>query len=257
MAKKKVSNKAIENSQYEKIITSETDTVIKYSVRLNCKNSKQKDFINSIKDDNKEICFGIGSAGTGKTYLSLATALKLLMTKGERFKKLYIFVNPCESTHSLSIGFLKGTYEEKIEPYIQNALNNIRKILESSGNSDCDRLIGNLMAKGIINFEIINYVKGKTFENCICLVEEAEDLSKDDILLLLTRKGGHDCKFIISGDNRQVSRMDIRKNKSVEGLTYSARVLSSLDEVSVTEFTNDDIVRDKLITKIIGLFDNN
>ena len=114
-----------------------------------------------------------------------------------------------------------------------------------------------MIDKGIINFEIINYVKGKTFENCICLVEEAEDLSKEDILLLLTRKGGHNCKFVISGDDKQISRMDIRKNKSIAGLSYAAKVLSVLDEVAVTEFTNNDIVRDKLITKIIELFDNN
>lgn len=257
MARKKTSIKSTDSIQNEKAINKERESVIDYKIKLNCKNNKQKDFVNSLKDNSKEICFGVGAAGTGKTYLSLAASLKLLITESERFKKIFIFVNPCESTHSLSIGFLKGTYEEKIEPYIQNALNNIRKILEASGNTDCDCLLGNLITKGIINFEIINYVKGKTFENCICLVEEAEDLSKDDILLLLTRKGGHDCKFVISGDDKQISRTDIRKNKSIEGLSYAARVLSPLDEVAVTKFNNDDIVRDKLITKIIELFNKN
>jgi len=257
MARKKTSIKSTDSIQNEKAINKERESVIDYKIKLSCKNNKQKDFVNSLKDNSKEICFGVGAAGTGKTYLSLATSLKLLITESERFKKIFIFVNPCESTHSLSIGFLKGTYEEKIEPYIQNALNNIRKILEASGNTDCDCLLGNLITKGIINFEIINYVKGKTFENCICLVEEAEDLSKDDILLLLTRKGGHDCKFVISGDDKQISRTDIRKNKSIEGLSYAARVLSPLDEVAVTKFNNDDIVRDKLITKIIELFNKN
>lgn len=255
MVRKKVSPKTADTIQSEKIAKNDFD--INYKIRLNCKNNKQKDFVNSIKDEKKEICLGIGSAGTGKTYLSLATALKLLITEAERFKKIYIFVNPCESTHSLSIGFLKGTYEEKIEPYIQNSLNNIKKILESSGNTNSDSLVGNLIANKIINFEIINYVKGKTFEDCICIVEEAEDLSKEDILLLLTRKGGHNCKFIISGDDKQISRLDIRKNKSIAGLSYAARVLSELDEVSVTEFTIEDIVRDKLITKIIELFGQN
>lgn len=257
MARKKTSIKSTDSIQNEKAVNKERESVIDYKIKLSCKNNRQKDFVNSLKDNSKEICFGVGAAGTGKTYLSLATSLKLLITESERFKKIFIFVNPCESTHSLSIGFLKGTYEEKIEPYIQNALNNIRKILEASGNTDCDCLLGNLITKGIINFEIINYVKGKTFENCICLVEEAEDLSKDDILLLLTRKGGHDCKFVINGDDKQISRTDIRKNKSIEGLNYAARVLSPLDEVAVTEFTNDDIVRDKLITKIIELFSKN
>lgn len=255
MTRKKVSTKTTDIIQSEKIAKAEFN--MNYKIKLTCKNNKQKDFVNSIKNEGKEICLGIGSAGTGKTYLSLATALKLLITEAERFKKIYIFVNPCESTHSLSIGFLKGTYEEKIEPYVQNSLNNIKKILESSGNTNSDSLIGNLIANKIINFEIINYVKGKTFEDCICIVEEAEDLSKEDILLLLTRKGGHNCKFIISGDDKQISRLDIRKNKSIAGLSYAAKVLSELDEVSVTEFNNEDIVRDKLITKIIELFEQN
>ena len=125
MARKKASAKTNDSVQIEKSTVKEKEIIIDYKIKLNCKNGKQKEFVNSIKDDAKEICIGIGSAGTGKTYLSLATALKLLITENERFKKIYIFVNPCESTHSLSIGFLKGTYEEKIEPYIQNALNNI------------------------------------------------------------------------------------------------------------------------------------
>ena len=152
---------------------------------------------------------------------------------------------------------MKGTYEEKIEPYIQNSINNIQKILELSNNKDVNEIVGTLISKGVINFEIINYVKGKTFENCICLVEEAEDLSKEDVLLLLTRKGGKNCKYIITGDDMQISRDDIRKHKSIAGLTYAANVLKDLEEVSVTEFTTDDIVRDELITKIIKRFEEN
>lgn len=228
-----------------------------YSIKVSCKNEKQKEFVNSLKDNHKEICFGVGSAGTGKTFLSLTVALKLLKANPDKYKKIYIFVNPCESTRTLSIGFLKGTYEEKIQPYIQNAINNIQKIFELSNNKESDKLVGTLMIKGVINFEIINYVKGKTFENCICIVEEAEDLSKEDILLLLTRKGGKNCKFIITGDDKQISREDIKKHKSIAGLTYAANVLKDLEEVSVTEFTTDDIVRDELITKIIKRFEEN
>lgn len=231
--------------------------LLNYTVKVSCKNEKQKQFVNAIKDAHNEICFGIGSAGTGKTYLSLTVALKLLKTNSDKFKKIYIFVNPCESTRSLSIGFLKGTYEEKIEPYIQNSINNIQKILEHSNNKETNEIIGKLLSKKIINFEIINYVKGKTFENCICLVEEAEDLSKEDMLLLLTRKGGKNCKYIITGDDKQISRDDIIKKKSIAGLTYAANVLEDLDEVSVTKFTTEDIVRDELITKIIKKFEAN
>ena len=253
-----VKRKAVKTStETDKGSAEVKDEILNYAVKVSCKNEKQKEFVNSLKDNHKEICFGVGSAGTGKTFLSLMMALKLLKINTDKFKKIYIFVNPCESTRSLSIGFLKGTYEEKIEPYIQNSINNIQKILELSNNKDVNEIVGTLISKGVINFEIINYVKGKTFENCICLVEEAEDLSKEDVLLLLTRKGGNNCKYIITGDDKQISRDDIRKHKSIAGLTYAANVLKDLEEVSVTEFTTDDIVRDELITKIIKRFEEN
>lgn len=253
-----VKRKAVKtNAEADKNSAEAKEEILNYTIKVSCKNEKQKEFVNSLKDNHKEICFGVGSAGTGKTFLSLMMALKLLKTNSDKFKKIYIFVNPCESTRSLSIGFLKGTYEEKIEPYIQNSINNIQKILELSNNKDVNETVGTLISKGIINFEIINYVKGKTFENCICLVEEAEDLSKEDVLLLLTRKGGKNCKYIITGDDKQISRDDIRKHKSIAGLTYAAKVLNDLEEVSVTEFTVEDIVRDELITKIIKRFEEN
>lgn len=252
MAKKKAVTKNIPSETPIPIL----DTNVDYTIKVVCKNEKQKSFVNSIKNIRKEICFGVGSAGSGKTFLALATALKMLKTNTD-YKKIYVFVNPCESTRTLSIGFLKGTYEEKIEPYIQNTINNIEKILEISGNKEPKSIVTSLLSKQILNFEIINYVKGKTFENCICIVEEAEDLSKEDMLLLLTRKGGKHCKFIVSGDDRQVSRDDIKKKKSISGLTYAADKLSILDEVSVTEFTTEDIVRDELISKIIEIFEKN
>lgn len=252
MAKKRITKTTNET---ENVQLENKKNLLNYTVKLTCKNEKQKQFINAVKNNQKEICFGVGSAGTGKTYLSLAIALKLLKTNSDKFKKIYIFVNPCESTRSLSIGFLKGTFEEKIEPYIQNSINNIQKILESSNNKETNKIIGELLVNNVINFEVINFVKGKTFEDCICVVEEAEDLSKEDILLLLTRKGGNNCKYIITGDDKQISREDIRKCKSIAGLTYAANVLKDLEEVSVTEFTTEDIVRDKLITKIIKKFE--
>ena len=94
MARKKASSKTNDSVQIEKSTVKEKEIIIDYKIKLNCKNGKQKEFVNSIKDDAKEICIGIGSAGTGKTYLSLATALKLLITENERFKKKLYFCKP-------------------------------------------------------------------------------------------------------------------------------------------------------------------
>lgn len=222
-----------------------------YKIQLKCKNQKQKDFVKAIKDLEKEICFGVGSPGTGKTYLALAAALGMLKDANTPFKKIVVFVATCESTKELSMGYLKGTLQDKALVYQQNTLNNIEKILTSSGNSNPKQILGDLINGGFIQFEYVNFVKGKTFSDCICIVEEAEDFAREDMILLLTRKGGNTCKMIISGDDKQISRKDLRGNKENSGLRYSAEKLQDLKEVSVTEFTDEDIVRDKLIKEIL------
>ena len=227
-----------------------------YKISIKCLNNKQKEFVNSLKKKEHEICFGTGSAGTGKSYLSFSVALSLLKTN-ENFKKIIIFVPTCESTKELSMGFLKGTLEEKSEVYKQNSYNTLIKILETSGNNNSKEIINEMISKKIIEFEFINFVKGKTFSNCICVLEEAEDLSKEDMLLLLTRKGGENCKMFISGDDKQISRSDLRNRKERSGLKFAANVLKTMNEVSVTEFDVNDIVRDKLLTEIIKRFEEN
>lgn len=228
-----------------------------FKISLKCKNQKQKDFVKNIKDINKEICFGIGSAGTGKTYLSMAAALQLLKDTTNEFNKIVIFVVTCESTKELQIGYLKGMKEDKIEPFCQNSLNTIEKILTHSGNTNSKDILNELIEKGFIEFDLINFIKGKTYENCLCLLEEAEDLSREDLKLILTRKGGNTCKMICSGDTRQINRSDLRKNKEKSGLKFAAEILKDMEEVSVTEFINEDIVRDKLLTEIIKRFEEN
>lgn len=230
---------------------------LNYKVTLKCKNEKQKEFVKAIKDDKKEICFGVGSAGSGKTYLSLAAALQLLKDGESPFKSIVIFIPCIESVTVLKMGYLKGDLDDKTKCYKQNTYNNIIKILESSGNPNPKELVNNMVAQGLIQFEFINFVKGKTFSNCICVLEEAEDYSKEDILLLLTRKGGNTCKMVISGDDKQTSRSDLKNKKQTTGLRFAADILKDMDEVAVTEFTVDDIVRDRLLTEIIKRFEEN
>ena len=228
-----------------------------YKLTLKCQSPKQKEFVKALKEDKNEICFGIGSAGTGKTFLSIATALSLLKNASNGFKKIVIFVTTCESTKELQLGYLKGELQDKIEPYRQNSINTIEKILEQSGNTNPKELAKELIDKGFIQFDLINFIKGKTYENCICILEEAEDLSREDMKLILTRKGGPTCKMICTGDTKQINRSDLRKNIDKSGLKFSADILGSMEQVAVTTFTNQDIVRDPLLTEIITRFEQN
>ena len=219
---------------------------LNYKIAIKCKNEKQKSFVKSMKDDNKEICFGVGSPGTGKTYLSLATALQLLKDEKTPYKSIVVFIPCLESVTALKMGFLKGNLDDKTEAYKQNTINNIIKILENSGNTNAKEITSFLIGQNLIRFE-----------NCICVMEEAEDYTKEDMLLLLTRKGGKTCKMFISGDDKQTSRNDIKNKKEITGLRFAANVLNTMKEVAVTEFIPEDIVRDPLLTEIIKRFEEN
>lgn len=228
-----------------------------FKISLKCKNQKQKDFVKSMKDPNKQISFGIGSAGTGKTYLSLGVALSLVKDPNSPYKKVVIFVPTCESTKELQIGYLKGCQQDKMEPYIANSKNVVERLLFDSGNINPKSITADLIEKGIVEFELINFVKGKTFSDCVCVLEEAEDLSREDMLLILTRKGGETCKMFISGDDKQISRSDLRNRRDRSGLRYAAQILSDMEMVSVTDFEPSDIVRDPILTEIIKRFEEN
>jgi phosphate starvation-inducible PhoH-like protein len=220
---------------------------LNYKLEIKCKNQKQKDFLKSLKDKKHEICFASGAAGAGKSYISLAYALGELKDGGNNFNKIIIIIPTCPAGN-MDIGLLKGTYEDKIRPYLEADTYTMEKIMKNSGNGAPTDTVRNLINHGYIDYQLVNFARGKTFDNCIVLINEAENYSREEMLLLLTRMG-ENSKFIISGDPIQKDRKDLKKNG--EGLTYAIEHLKDLDETGVTTFTNDDIVRNPLITKIL------
>ena len=151
----------------------------------------------------------------------------------------------------MNIGFLKGTLEEKIEPYLDADTYTMQKILENSGNFGSKNIIDGLIRNGIIRYELVNFARGKTYDNSLILINEAENYSKEEMLLILTRIG-ENSKIIITGDLEQCDRQDIKKSKAKCGLEYMQEKLNKLDEYGSVTFTTDDIVRNPLITKIIN-----
>ena len=218
-----------------------------FKVTVKCKNKKQKDFLNMLKDNSNTICFGVGSAGSGKSYVSLAYSLQAL--KDNQFKKIVCLVPTCEAGN-LNIGFLKGTLAEKIEPYLEADTYTMEKILSNSGNYNAKQTIEGLIKQGIIDYQLVNFSRGKNFDNSLVLVSESENFSKEEMLLILTRIG-EGSRIIVTGDLEQLDRKDIKKSKSPCGLEYAIEKLKDMEEVAVTEFDKDDIVRHPIITKII------
>lgn len=220
---------------------------LNYKISLKCKNQSQKLLHNLIK--SKEVTFAIGSPGSGKSFISLATALELLKNEN-RYNKIIIMVPTCEASSYLSIGLLPGSYDEKIAPYLEADTYTMEKILNLSSNVGSHKIISDLIKCNMIEFQLVNFARGKSFDNCILLINESENYSKEEMLLLLTRMGDN-CKVVVSGDKEQLDRKDIKKSKTECGLMYAVEHLRDMEETGIVEFTNEDIVRNPLISKII------
>ena len=224
-----------------------------YKVELKCKNKKQKEFLNQLKDSSKQICFGIGSAGSGKSYLSLGYALSQIKDISSPYEKIIILVPTLQSCSStLNIGLLKGTRDEKLEPFLEADSCTMEKILKNSGNSNPKMIVSDLISSGRIEFKLVNFARGITYSDSIILINEAEGYNADEMLLLLTRLG-ENCKCIITGDEQQAIRKDF---KNGSGMKYAVEKLSGMEEITVTEFTDEDIVRNPIIGKILERWKN-
>lgn len=226
---------------------------LSFKLDVKCKTEAQKQFINHLKDDKNKICFGIGSPGTGKSFISLLYALKAI--KDGKYSNIVIVAPTAQAGGvDLSIGFLKGDFEAKTAPFCEADKETVAKILKLSNNVAYKETASSLVNSGIIKHEYVNFLLGKTIDDSIILVNEAEQYTKSNMRLILTRLG-ENSKMIITGDAKQVNRKSIVNKNEECGLTYAAEKLSELDEVSVMEFTEKDIVRNGLITKILEKFD--
>lgn len=226
---------------------------LNFKLDIKCKSEKQKIFLNTLKNKNKKICFGIGSPGTGKSFISLSYALKAIKD-GEYSNIVMIIPTAQAGGVDLSIGYLKGDFEEKVRPFCEADKATISKILKLSGNIAFNEIANSLVNGGIVNYEYVNFLLGKTIDDSIILINEAEQYTKSNMRLILTRIG-ENSKIVITGDSKQVNRKSIKNNVEECGLTYSAKCLESLEEVAITEFNEKDIVRNGLITKILEKFD--
>ena len=217
-------------------------------VDLKPKTENQKLYWKYLRDTNKEIVIASGSPGTGKTYLSLAYALKAL--KEGVYENVKILIPTVEASSALKLGYLKGDLESKLLPYTISAKSTCEKILKTSGVCDYCSIIKYLFNCGKIDFEVMSFIRGRTFDNTLLILEEAENLSSKEMILAITRCG-ENSKIVISGDSKQSDR-EYREKRS--GLEHAIDKLGTFDEVSIIHFSDDDVVRNQLITKILKVW---
>jgi len=244
MPKKKKENIALEIQESMTAITPKDKfrTIVGEKPWLKYKNDKQKEYTKLISDSEISIC--IGPAGTGKSTLAIIKSLELIFNTENKFNCLVLVKPVVEAGESL--GFLPGEKEDKLYPYLYSSLYVIEKFL---GQKICDALI----EEGYIKFQALAYMRGINYDNSIVFLEEAQNTTALQMKTILTRIGSNS-KLIISGDLEQSDRYESEEDYKKSGLYEATTILNDIDGIGIFEFTNEDVVRNPLITQILTRF---
>lgn len=200
------------------------------------KSLNQQEFIQTIK--THDLVFGIGPAGTGKTYLAMAMALSFLQDK---VVNRIILTRPAVEAGE-KLGFLPGDVQQKINPYLRPLYD---ALFDLAQTEQANRLI----ERGIIEIAPLAYMRGRTLNNSFIILDEAQNTTKEQMKMILTRSG-FDSKIVVTAD---ITQIDLpQPNKS--GVLHSMRILSSIKGIAFIHFTERDVVRHPLVQKIIKAY---
>jgi phosphate starvation-inducible PhoH-like protein len=210
-------------------------------VNVKCKTENQKKLVQSIKEN--EITIASGLAGSGKTYIACAEALKLIKTR-EKYKKI-LLVKSVIQLPGEELGFLPGDLSEKLDPYMISFIDNFEKIIGES-------LTRKLRELSIINIQPLAFVRGRSIDNTIIIVDEAQNISVSNMRTLMTRIGDNS-KMVILGD---VKQKDIKKrtDSSLEVIIEKFEGVEGFGTVTLRD--PDDVVRNPIIKVIESTFDD-
>ncbi|MEJ8769974.1 PhoH family protein [Prevotella sp. HCN-7019] len=189
--------------------------------------------------EKKDMIFAIGPAGTGKTYLSIALAVKSLKEKA--IKKIILSRPAVEAGEKL--GFLPGDMKEKIDPYLQPLYDALEDMIPQVKLQD-------MMEKNIIQIAPLAFMRGRTLNDAVVILDEAQNTTPAQIRMFLTRMGWN-TKMIITGD---VTQIDLPRGQK-SGLIDAMNILKNIEDISFVNLSGKDIVRHKLVTKIVNAYD--
>ena len=189
--------------------------------------------------NKNDMIFAVGPAGTGKTYLSIALAVKAMKEKNA--KKIILSRPAVEAGEKL--GFLPGDTKDKIDPYLQPLYDALEDMIPAAKLQD-------MMDKHIIQIAPLAFMRGRTLSDAVVILDEAQNTTPAQIRMFLTRMGWN-TKMIITGDMTQIDLPHEQKS----GLKEALQLLSGIEGISVVEFNKKDIVRHKLVTRIVNAYE--
>ena len=203
------------------------------------KNLGQKTYVEAIKKN--DVVFGMGPAGTGKTFLAVCLAVAAL--KNGEVEKIILTRPAVEAGESL--GFLPGDLQEKVNPYLRPIYDALYMIL---GMDHTNRL----MERGVIEIAPLAYMRGRTLEECFVILDEAQNTTKSQMKMFLTRLGNRS-KMVINGDQSQI---DLPRGVE-SGLVHANSILRDIQKIKFVEFSVTDVVRHPVVADIINAYSKN
>ena len=216
------------------------DDVVCYSMSgrpIKARTPNQQQLIDAYNQN--DMVFAVGPAGTGKTYLSIALAVKAL--KDKTAKKIILSRPAVEAGEKL--GFLPGDMKEKIDPYLQPLYDALEDMLPQVKLQD-------MMEKHVIQIAPLAFMRGRTLSDAVVILDEAQNTTPAQIRMFLTRMGWN-TKMIITGDMTQIDLPRSQKSGLVEAL----EILRSVEDIGIVELNRKDIVRHKLVTRIVNAYE--
>lgn len=201
--------------------------------------SNQRKMVDS--SEKNDLLFAVGPAGTGKTYTAVAIAVKAL--KNKEVKKIVLTRPAVEAGENL--GFLPGDLKEKLDPYLQPLYDALRDMLPSEKLTE-------YIETNVIQIAPLAFMRGRTLDNSFVLLDEAQNSTKPQMKMFLTRMG-KSAKFIITGDETQI---DLPR-KQPSGLLEALNLLKNIDGVGIVKLDENDVIRHQLVKKIIKAYKSN
>ncbi len=216
----------------------EVVTVTAQGRPIKCKTLKQREYIKSIK--NNTLTIAVGPAGTGKTYLAMASAVLALRNK--EINKIVLTRPAVEAGEKL--GFLPGDLTQKVDPYLRPLFDALFEFVGAE-------TYHSLQERGVVEIAPLAYMRGRTLSDSFIILDEAQNTSPEQMKMFLTRIGANS-KVVVTGD---ITQTDLPYGK-VSGLIHAIDVLKEVEDIEVIKLSNYDVVRNELVQRIVSAYEN-